>query len=113
MTAPRPSTSPARGLLSALALAADTADEIVLGTVRDVHGAVARRVLGVTARATGGSSRPVEVVHERVSSAIYAGRRRRAPRDGTRAPRRRPPRDRVPHRGLARRAGPWSPPSTG
>ena len=75
MTAP---TAPERGrhrpgLLSALALATDTADEIVLGTVRDVHGAVARRVLGVTGRATRGSSRPVEAVHERVSSAVYAG----------------------------------------
>ncbi|MEO5711557.1 MAG: hypothetical protein ABIQ59_17245 [Nocardioidaceae bacterium] len=64
---------PQAGLLSALALAADTADEILLGTVRDVHGAVARRVLGLTGRATAGSSRPVEAVHERVSSAIYAG----------------------------------------
>ena len=64
---------PRAGLLSALALAADTVDEIVLGTVRDVHGAVARRVLGVTARATSGSSRPVEVAHDRVASAIYAG----------------------------------------
>ena len=36
---------PRAGLLGALALATDTADEIVLGTVRDVHGAVARRVL--------------------------------------------------------------------
>lgn len=64
---------PQAGLLSALALATDTADEILLGTVRDVHGAVVRRVLGLTGRATAGSLRPVEAVHERVSSAIYAG----------------------------------------
>jgi pimeloyl-ACP methyl ester carboxylesterase len=61
------------GVLSALALAADAADDVVLGTVRDVHAAVASRVLGVTRRATGGASRPVEAVHSRVSSAVYAG----------------------------------------
>ncbi len=64
---------PQAGLLSALALATDTADEIVLGTVRDLHTAVARRVLRLTGRATAGSSRPVELVHERLSSAVYAG----------------------------------------
>jgi pimeloyl-ACP methyl ester carboxylesterase len=64
---------PRAGLLGALALATETADELFVGTVRDVHTAVARRVLGVTRRATGGSARPVEAVHDRVSSAVYAG----------------------------------------
>ena len=45
-TAPRPRA----GVLGALALAADTADELVLGTVRDVHGAVATRVRFLTGR---------------------------------------------------------------
>jgi len=48
-TAPRPRA----GVLGALALAADTADEIVLGTVRDVHGAVATRVRTLTDRPAG------------------------------------------------------------
>ena len=38
-----------------------------------MHRAVARRVLCLTDRATGGSSRAVEAVHDRVSSAVYAG----------------------------------------
>ena len=61
------------GLLGALALATETADEIVLGTVRDVHGAVAQRVYGVAGLATGGSAKVSEQVHGRVSSAIYTG----------------------------------------
>ena len=48
-TAPRPRA----GVLGALALAADTADELVLGTVRDVHGAVATRVRFLTGRPAG------------------------------------------------------------
>jgi pimeloyl-ACP methyl ester carboxylesterase len=57
------------GVLGALALVTETADEIVLGTVRDVHGAVAKRVHGVTSFATGGTA----CVHGGVSSAIYTG----------------------------------------
>ncbi len=61
------------GLLGALALAADAADDVVLGTVRDVHCAVARRVHGLTLRTPAGSDPAGEVVQGRVSSAIYAG----------------------------------------
>lgn len=64
---------PRAGVLGALALATDTADEILLGTVRDVHGAVAKRVYGVTGVATAGSSRVSEHVHGGISNAIYAG----------------------------------------
>ena len=59
-TVPRPRA----GVLGALALAADTADEIVLGTVRDVHGAVATRVHTLIGRRSGTGP---------VSSAVYAG----------------------------------------
>ena len=52
------------GLLGALALATDTADEIVLGTVRDVHGAVLTRVHRVTGRTSGRGP---------VSTAVYDG----------------------------------------
>ena len=64
---------PRAGLLSALALATDTADEILLSTVRDVHGAVAKRVYGVTNVATTGSSSGSEHVHAGISNAIYSG----------------------------------------
>ena len=68
------SAAPRAGVLAALALATDTADEILLGTVRDVHGAVARRVHDLTLRSTTGvSRRPSEAVQGRISSAVYAG----------------------------------------
>ena len=57
------------GVLGALALATDTADELLLGTVRDVHGAVADRVYGFT----GGPTRGVAQIHHQLSSAVYAG----------------------------------------
>jgi pimeloyl-ACP methyl ester carboxylesterase len=60
-------------LYGALALLADTADEVVLGTVRDVHGAVAKRVYGVTGTATVGSAKVSERIHTGVSSVIYNG----------------------------------------
>ena len=56
------------GLLGAIALATDTADELLLGTVRDVHGAVSSRVRGVVA-----GYPPQEIRPGRVSSAVYAG----------------------------------------
>lgn len=59
-TAPRPRA----GVLGALALAADTADEIVLGTVRDVHDAVATRVHTLIGRRPGAGP---------VSTAVYDG----------------------------------------
>jgi pimeloyl-ACP methyl ester carboxylesterase len=68
-----PPRRPRAGVLGALAVATDAADEVLLGAVRDVHGAVAKRVHGVTNRATAGSSRVVESVHDQVSAAVYTG----------------------------------------
>jgi pimeloyl-ACP methyl ester carboxylesterase len=51
-------------VLGALALATDTADELVLGTVRDVHGAVATRVRFLTGRPPGTGS---------VTTIVYSG----------------------------------------
>lgn len=70
---PAPVAAGSPGLLSMLAVAADAADEVLLGTVRDVHQAVADRVYGVTHAATGGTSRVAEKVHDGLSSAVYAG----------------------------------------
>jgi len=55
------------GVLGALALATDTADELVLGTVRDVHGAVNRRVRVVTGLPA------VEARPGTVARVVYAG----------------------------------------
>jgi pimeloyl-ACP methyl ester carboxylesterase len=54
------------GVLGAAALAADVADELVVGTVRDVHGAVARRVGRLTGRA--GTTIPGPL-----TTGVYAG----------------------------------------
>ncbi len=55
------------GILGAAALAAGVADELVVGTVRDVHGAVSHRVRRLTGR-------PATVAGPgRVSAGIYAG----------------------------------------
>ncbi len=70
---PGPGDRPRAGLLGALAVATDAADDLILGTVREMHRAVAKRVFGLVGCATGGSSRVPEAVHERLSSAVYAG----------------------------------------
>jgi pimeloyl-ACP methyl ester carboxylesterase len=65
--------SPARaGVLGAAALATTVADELVLGTSRDVHGAVAKRVFGHVAGSSG-RGRTTRVLHDRLSSAAYSG----------------------------------------
>jgi len=60
------------GLLGALAVATDAADDLLVGAVRDVHGAVADRVFRVAAR-TGGCARLPERLHRSVSDAVYGG----------------------------------------
>src|SRR3954466_6083692 len=66
-TSPLP--PPGGGVYAALALLAETADEVLLGTVRDVHVAVAKRVYG----ATGGSAKVSQRIHKSVATAIYGG----------------------------------------
>lgn len=61
------------GVLGAYALAADCVDDLVLGTYRDVHGAVARRAFGLANRATGGSARGAQAVHDGITRTLYAG----------------------------------------
>ena len=60
-------TTSGPGLLGALAMAGEVADEIVLGTVRDVHGAWAARAFGAA-----GSGLPRRV-HDGVAGAVYGG----------------------------------------
>jgi pimeloyl-ACP methyl ester carboxylesterase len=67
---PRP-TGPS--LLDALSLLSEVADEIVVGTARDTHFAVADRVEGLVRVATGGGSTVPRLVHRGVASAVYTG----------------------------------------
>ncbi len=67
----RPTTGP--GLLDALSLLSEVADELVVRTVRDTHLAWADRVHGMTRRPTGGASSVPEVVHRGIASAVYGG----------------------------------------
>jgi pimeloyl-ACP methyl ester carboxylesterase len=55
------------------ALAARYADDLLLGAVRDVHHAVAGRVWGFVNAGTLGVGKPTQVVHDRISGAIYGG----------------------------------------
>ena len=61
------------GLLGAAALAADYAEDLLLGTVKDVHGAVAGRVYGLLEKAKGGGPTLSHRVHDGVSGAVYGG----------------------------------------
>ena len=71
---PAPVRAPRRpGVLGACGLAGEYAEDLVVGTVRDVHHAVAKRVFALTHRATGGRSRPVQAVHDGISTALYGG----------------------------------------
>ena len=72
-TSPSRRSAPAQGpgLLGALALATEVADELVLGTAKDVHTAIASRVYGLTSLAGQGSTRFADSVHGRVSAAVY------------------------------------------
>jgi len=56
-----------------VALAGEYADDLLLGTVRGVHEAVADRVFRLTNRATLGTSRVPQRLHDHVSSGVYSG----------------------------------------
>jgi pimeloyl-ACP methyl ester carboxylesterase len=61
------------GLLGALALATEVADELVVGTVRDVHHAWGRRVYGAVNAATGGAARVPQAAHDGIARSVYCG----------------------------------------
>lgn len=63
----------ALGVVGACALATDYADNVLVGTARDVHGAFAKRAFQLTNKATGGSARVPQTVHDEISRAIYTG----------------------------------------
>ncbi len=61
------------GVVGACALAGDYADDLIVGTVRDVHGAVAKRVFALAGRPTGGSAHVSQAVHDGICRAVYTG----------------------------------------
>jgi pimeloyl-ACP methyl ester carboxylesterase len=61
------------GTLDAAALAAQTAEELVVGTVREVHGAVAGRIHGLNDRLNGGGPTVSHVLHDGIAKAVFAG----------------------------------------
>jgi len=69
-------TMPAQGtlepsVLTAAALASEYADRLVLGSVREVHRAVARRVWSVVNPSTAGAARTTQVAHDTIATAVY------------------------------------------
>lgn len=63
---------PESTVLDAAALAAEYAEDLIVGTVRDVHGAVSSRVLGVTDRVVGGTTL-THRVHDGIAKVVYTG----------------------------------------
>jgi triacylglycerol esterase/lipase EstA (alpha/beta hydrolase family) len=59
------------GVVDALALATRYVDELVVGTARDTHQAVADRAFALTNRGTRQAARVPQVVHDRVVSGVY------------------------------------------
>ena len=71
---PRHSGPPRAGVLGALALATEVvAHELAVGTAREVHEAVGRRVYAAVNAATGGAARGPQAAHDGISHTIYSG----------------------------------------
>ena len=69
-TAPPP---PGPTLLDALSLLTAAADEIVVGTARDTHGAISRRIHGAVGKRLGPAAQPAEALHRGIAAAVYGG----------------------------------------
>ncbi|GAB3782156.1 esterase/lipase family protein [Nocardioides ungokensis] len=69
----RTRTATGPGLLDALSLLSEVADELLVRTARDTHYAVADRVHGLVRRSTGGGAAASEVVHRGIAGAVYGG----------------------------------------
>jgi hypothetical protein len=73
MTTTHPPRPKGPSLLDALSLLSEVADEIVVGTARDTHFAVADRVEGLTGGAARGGATVPRLVHRGIASAVYGG----------------------------------------
>lgn len=69
--ASREETGP--GLLDALSLLSEVADELVVRSARDTHTAISGRVHSLLRRTTGRSSALPETVHRGIAGAVYGG----------------------------------------
>jgi len=69
----RTRTTTGPGLLDALSLLSEVADELLVRTARDTHYAVADRVHGLVRLSTGGGAGASEVVHRGIAGAVYGG----------------------------------------
>lgn len=65
--------APGGTLVDALSLLAEVTDELVVGSARDTHEAVSRRVHGVLRLGLGSAAAPVEVAHRGIAGAVYGG----------------------------------------
>lgn len=70
-TAPPP--APGASVIDALSLLAAVTDELVVGSARDTHDAISRRVHGVARLGLGSAAGPVETVHRGIATAVYGG----------------------------------------
>ncbi|WP_182481105.1 esterase/lipase family protein [Nocardioides immobilis] len=70
-TAPPP--APGASVIDALALLTAVTDELVVGSARDTHEAIARRVHAVARLGLGSAADPVESIHRGVAGAVYGG----------------------------------------
>ncbi|MDZ5621599.1 hypothetical protein SFC88_12210 [Nocardioides sp. HM23] len=70
-TAPPP--APGASVVDALSLLASVTDELVVGSARDTHDAVTRRVHGVLRLGLGSAATPIETVHRGAAAAVYGG----------------------------------------
>jgi len=61
------------GVAGAGALAGDYADDLIVGTTRDVHGAIANRAFGFLNKATRGHTHVPQVLHDGVFRLVYTG----------------------------------------
>jgi pimeloyl-ACP methyl ester carboxylesterase len=70
-TAPQP--APGATLVDALALLTAVTDELLVGSARDTHDAISRRVHRVARLGLGSAAAPVESIHRGIAGAIYGG----------------------------------------
>lgn len=68
-----PAATSGPGVLDALALLAEVADELVVRSVRDTHRAVTDRLHGLLDPPTGGVSRAAGVLHRAIAGGVYGG----------------------------------------
>lgn len=65
--------APGPTLVDALSLLAEVTDELVVGSARDTHEAVTRRIHGVLRLGLGSTATPVEVAHRGIAGAVFGG----------------------------------------